>query len=158
MKNVRKTALRILLTAGGSLLALCLFFVLLLYVIFSPSRDEVSKVASPSGSLVAKVVEINGGATTSFGYEVQVSRSGFHLGGTEVASFYDAVRSDRAYGVNLRWVSESELHVEYLTARSAKLVARHIFGPPVRVVLQPGIVDRTAPPGGMLYNLRHGHP
>lgn len=37
-----------------------------------PSFDEVSRVTSPSGKVDAVLVERNGGATTSFSYEVFV--------------------------------------------------------------------------------------
>jgi hypothetical protein len=36
------------------------------------SRDEVARVASPDGRVEAVLIETNGGATTSFGYEVHV--------------------------------------------------------------------------------------
>jgi hypothetical protein len=153
--NFRAAVLRAFIAFGIGVLSLCLAAAALIYIVFSPSRDEVSRIASPSGDLVATVVEVNGGALiSSFGYEIHVSRVGFNLGSTEVASLYGAVRSDRAYGVNLRWVSNKELRVEYLDAESAELVSSSVFGPSVRVVLQPGISDTSAPRGGMLYNLQ----
>src|SRR5690348_12320464 len=115
MSNLRKIVVRTLTVLGGGLLVLGLAIIAAIYIIFSPSREEVSRVASPSGDLVATVIEINGGAATSFGYEVRIARKGFSVGGTKVASLYGAVRNDHAYGVNLRWVSDQELHVEYLT-------------------------------------------
>lgn len=157
MARLRKIVFRRLLVLGGGLLALCLAVIALAHFLFSPSRDEVSRVASPSGERVATVIEINGGATTSFGYEVRVSQTGFHPGSAKVALLYAAVRSHRAYGVNLRWVSDQELHVEYLSAQFAEVVSPGKSGPPMRVVLAPGISDSSAPPGGMLYNLQ-GRP
>ena len=157
MANPRSARLRALMAVGAGLLALFLVAATLLYIVFSPSRDEVLRLPSPNGGIVATVVEINGGATTSFGYEIRLTRAGFNLGGTEVASLYEASRSDQAYGVNLRWVSEDELHIEYLTAHSAELVPFRIFAPSVRVVLKPGVSDSSAPAGGMLYNLQ-GRP
>ena len=157
MPNLRKIVVRTLAVLGGGLLLLGVAVIVVFYILFSPRRDEVYRVASPSGDFVATVIEINGGATTSFGYEVRITRKGFSVGSTEVASLYDAVRSDRAYGVNLRWVSDQELHVEYQTAQSAEVLPSRILAPSVHVVLEPGISDPSAPPGGMLYNLQ-GRP
>ncbi len=157
MARLHKIVLRALIIFGGGLLAFCLAVAALFYFIASPSRDEVVRVVSPSGDLIATVVEINGGATTSYGYEVRISRVGFTFGGAEVASLYGAVRNDRAYGVNLRWVSDRELCVEYLAAEFSKVVPSRTHNPSVHVVLKPGVLDPSAPPGGMLYNLQKGH-
>jgi hypothetical protein len=40
------------------------------------SSYEVGRTASPNGSLEAILTETNGGATTSFGYEVSVGTKG----------------------------------------------------------------------------------
>jgi hypothetical protein len=157
MPNLRKIVVRTLTVLGGGLLVLGVAVIAIFYIIFSPSRDQVSRVASPSGDFVATVIEINGGATTSFGYEVRIARKGFNVEGTEVASLYGAVRNGRAYGVNLRWVSDRELHVEYLTAKSAEVLPSRMLAPSVHVTLESGISDSSAPPGGMLYNLQ-GRP
>ena len=139
---------------GGGFLTLCLAMAALLYVMFSPSRDEVARVASPSGDLIATVVEINGGATTSFGYEARVSRDGLSLAGGKVASLYGALRGETAYGVNLRWLSDDVLHIEYLEAKAAHLASPGILAPEVRVILVPGISDPLAPSGGMFDNMQ----
>ena len=75
------------------------------------------------------------------------------------ASLYAAVRSDSAYGVNLRWTGADELVVEYQTARQVALRDSAVtLGPrTVHVVLRPGVADPQAPGGGMLYNLQ-GRP
>ena len=157
MADLLKAVAKVVLVLGGGLLVLCLAVAAILFVIFAPSRDVVVRLASPSGDLVATVIEINGGATTSFGYEVRVARSGLSLGGNEVASLYGAVRSESAYGVNLRWASDDVLHIEYLEARSAHLVSPGFLALEVQVVLAAGIPDPLAPSGGMLYNLQ-GRP
>ncbi|MEN1930024.1 hypothetical protein WCE37_13675 [Luteimonas sp. MJ250] len=157
MADLFKAVAKAIMVLGGGLLILCLAMAAFLFVIFLPSRDEVARIASPSGDLIATVVEIDGGATTSFGYEVRVARGGLSLGGSEVASLYGAVRSESAYGVNLRWVSDDVLHIEYLEAKSAHLVSPGILAPEVQVVLASGISDPLAPSGGMLYNLE-GRP
>jgi hypothetical protein len=154
---ILRTIVKAMMILGGGLLVFCLVIALLFYIVFSPSRDEVARIASPSGDLIATVVEINGGATTSFGYEVRIARTGLHLGSSKVASLYGAVRSENAYGVNLRWTSNNILHIEYLDAQSAHLVPPGFLAPTVQIILMPGISDPLAPSGGMLYNLQ-GRP
>jgi len=62
---------------GGALTALGGIKVLLMaYFIFllagEPSKDEVARDTSPTGKVDALLLETNGGATTSFGYEVYI--------------------------------------------------------------------------------------
>lgn len=124
--------------------------------LLAPSTDVVARVVSPNGDVQAVLVETNGGATTSFGYEVSVVPSGSNRPGPIAARLYGAVRNDHAYGVNLRWVSGSQLNVEFKQARDAKLEqpALTVSGRRVSVALQAGVTDPDAPPGGMLYNLQ----
>ena len=122
--------------------------------------DEVARVTAPGGHLDAVLVEVNGGATTSFGYDVSIVPSGSApRSGKGVAALYGAVRSDSAYGVNLRWSSPTELRIQYLSARQSSLSHPlvDIEGRRIRVVLDSGIVDPRAPGGGMLWN-RQGRP
>jgi hypothetical protein len=142
------------LTAGAGVLGAALF--LWLYFAFQPSKDEVSSVASPDGGLVASLVEVNGGATTSFGYSVLLAEPGLLGRRQEVASLYGAVRNDSAYGANLRWTGANELSIEFLDAKTSEvLIARpRIAGREVAVVLRPYVRDESAPAGGMLYNLQ----
>src|SRR5438094_1125939 len=123
------------------------------------SQDEVARISDPSGAVDAVLFERNGGATTSFGYGVYVVPRGRPVNpaaDSTVASLYAAVRSDSAYGVNIRWTGSDELAVEYLSARTAALrdslvtIGQHA----VRITLRPGVADPRAPGGGMLYNLR----
>ena len=126
------------------------------------SWDEVARATAPGRLVDAVLIERNGGATTSFGYEVFVVPSG---GAVErdapgaVASLYGSVRNDHAYGVNLRWLAPGALALEYRDAHRAavndSLVT--VAGQPVRVALRPGVSDPTAPSGGMLWN-RKGRP
>lgn len=122
------------------------------------SRDEVARVSSPRGDLDAVVMETNGGATTSFGYEVVVvgrGRSAFW--GTTVARLYGAIRNQSAYGVNAKWRGAGLLYIEYLEARSAEVEGGALFDMGttlVAVILAPGLNDPTACPGGMLYGLQ----
>src|SRR4051812_23442156 len=81
------------------------------------SRDEVAKQSSPDVTIEAILYETNGGATTSFGYEA-VLRATNTSQGVIVANLYGAVRNASAYGVNLKWLNDRELVLEYLTAKS----------------------------------------
>jgi hypothetical protein len=125
----------------------------------SASADEVARSLSPQGEFEAVLVETNGGAATSFGYEVYVVPSGTKKPSTRSAYIYGAVRNGNAYGANLRWVSASELQVEFEQAKSAtlELPVVSVSGHTVRVSLRSGVSDPTAPSGGMVYNLR-GRP
>lgn len=124
------------------------------------SRDEVARVTSPSGRIDAILYETNGGATTSFGYEVWVVNLGASVPRSQArrpwrpAYLYGAVRSSRAYGVNLRWEGPGVLVVEYLEARNVvqDVSEVRVGDQTVRVVLRPGVEDPSAPVGGMLCN------
>src|SRR5215475_9506392 len=53
------------------------------------SFDEVSRITSPSGKVDAVLVERNGGATTSFSYDVFVVPKGKSVArGSEIAYLY----------------------------------------------------------------------
>ena len=124
------------------------------------SWDEVVRARSPDASRDAVLIERNGGATTSFGYEVFVVphdaqvREGAR---GAVASLYAATRNAQAYGVNLRWLADDSLGVEYLHAREALVHDAAVGHRPdrLRVVLRAGVEDPGAPSGGMQYNREH---
>lgn len=120
------------------------------------SEDEVTRVSSPDGRLEAVLVERNGGATTSFAYEVHVIPAGGSVGEREAVFLYGAIRNPSAYGANLRWLSLDHLRVEYLEAKIGELKHPKMTADnrTVTVSLAPGVLDASAPPGGMLYNLR----
>jgi hypothetical protein len=117
-----------------------------------PSRDEVVRITSPSQSHDAVVIETNGGATTSFGYEVHVVPRGQQPSSSSEAAFlYGAVRNDDGYGVNLHWRGDDMVVVEYLSARQ---ITQHtadleVAARRIRVFLVSGVRDDKAPPGGM---------
>jgi hypothetical protein len=124
------------------------------------THDEVARTTSPSGDADAVLVESNGGATTSFWYDVYLVEPGAHWdAGEHVAYLYGAVRSSSAYGVNLRWTGPTSLTIGYLRADKARLeeTSLRVAGKTRRIALRPGMVDNDAPPGGMLYNLE-GRP
>jgi hypothetical protein len=148
----------------GVLLSLFLGAILLLAIFFfaffgKPSDDEVARLASPSGYIDAVLVETNGGATTSFGYEVYVVKHGAKPSGTSAVSLYRALRNPQAYGANISWSSPNSLTVEYLSAQIAQVntQTQSVGTTTVQFVLREGVTDNAAPPGGMLYNLQ-GRP
>jgi len=69
------------------------------------SFDEVARVSNSNATVDAVLVETNGGATTSFGYEVLILPHGQQPKRSDhaVVSLYGAGRNDHAYGANLRW-------------------------------------------------------
>jgi len=125
------------------------------------SFDEVARVAHSQAGVDAVLVETNGGATTSFGYEVFVVPRGQTPKRSDhpVANLYGAGRNEHAYGVNLRWVSTDTLAVEYLDAQHVNWYNGTVIvsGREIKIILKPGVNDPSAPPGGMLYNLQ-GRP
>ena len=132
-----------------------LTFVLIGYFIFSPSYDEVARVTSPNGSYDAVLIESNGGATTSFKYEIYITKKdkGIRFKNS-VASLYGAIRNDNAYGVNLIWNNQETLIIQYMTAKSKSLSSEYvkIDDNLIHIKLESGINDPSAPAGGMLYN------
>jgi hypothetical protein len=126
----------------------------------APSHDEVARYASPDGGTDAIVIESNGGATTSFWYDVCLSpHTGTCTARDSIASLYGAARSEQAYGVNVRWIDSTNLAIDFLSAErsSIRRPISHLNGRSIKVVLHPGITDPAAPPGGMLYN-KQGRP
>ncbi|MDO5625947.1 MAG: hypothetical protein Q4G71_14815 [Pseudomonadota bacterium] len=122
------------------------------------SHDEVTRLSSPGDSPVdAVLVEVNTGATDTFRYDVFVLAKGAKPLDKPVASLVGATRNDQAYGVNFRWQSPTHLRVEYLKARSVHQAAGtvHVGDRAVQIELVQGILDPSAPPGGMEYNLRN---
>ncbi|MEJ7932936.1 hypothetical protein WG907_01530 [Sphingobium sp. AN558] len=113
---------------------------------------DVMKAQSPDGALVATVTEINGGATTDFAYEINIARRWPIYWDHAVAGLYGAVRSDCAYGVNIRWADSNNLHITYKDATFVDIDRiAHFWGRDVRIVATGGINDTSAPCGGMEY-------
>lgn len=123
--------------------------------------EEVLRVTSPSGLVDAVVIEGSAGATTTFVYEVcLVAHGGVCRKGAAAASLVRAERSDRAYGVNVRWADSQHLIVEYLRAASTSIHRSPsvIDGQAISIRLQSGISDENAPQGGMYYNMHRSKP
>jgi len=133
-------------------------FILFFLIGCSSDKDEVLSLLSPDKKVEAILFETNGGATTSYGYEVYFRNidSG-EL--TQVASFYGATRSNSAYGINLNWVADNNLELEYFKTKSVNLLSSSVYinNKVYGVNLKPNVNDSKAPPGGMLYNL-NGRP
>src|SRR5882724_5363801 len=115
------------------------------------SFDEVARIQNAQYACDAVLVETNGGATTSFGYQIFLLPRDKRpkRGDPAVANLYGAVRSERAYGVSLRWQDENTLAVEYLEARHADLrnAELNVSGHAIRIIMKPGITDSVAPGG-----------
>jgi len=121
------------------------------------SSDEVFRTTAPNGKTDAVLIETNGGATTSFGYEVYITPARESIRhGQKVADFYGATRSESAYGVNVDWISSDQLVLKFFKAHDARILKPEITAEnqKIRIALKPDIKDQTAPAGGMLYNLR----
>jgi len=101
----------------------------------SVSRVEVARVAAPDGKTDAVVIEVNGGATADFAYDIFVLPHGAAVDGEAALRLYGATRNAHAYGVNLRWASPAQLRVEYLEARRILQEPRTVTvaGTPVQV-------------------------
>jgi hypothetical protein len=156
--------LKWVLGVAGALLGLFAVFIgltawWLSNLIGEPSKDEVDRVVSPTGKFDAVLFETNGGATASFGYDVYVVPHESQVSGAPAMSLYGTARSRNAYGANLKWESADSLVVQYLNTRKETVNSPNLrFGDQIiRLSSQAGISDDTAPPGGMLYNLR-GRP
>jgi hypothetical protein len=116
------------------------------------SREEVAWANAPDRRTHAILLETNGGATTSFGYIVELHPAG-HQGETPVnaGSLYGATRSECAYGVDLRWLDPSILELRYESAKQVSVPKSVIVGGRrIHIVTHGGRVNTAAPCGGML--------
>ena len=105
----------------------------------------------------ALVVEASGGATTSFLYEICVVAHEMRCARADVvANLYGATRSDRAYGVNVRWVDPRHLVIEYKNAKRSTLIRPtvNVGSETISISLAAGVMDASAPDGGMAYSKR----
>jgi hypothetical protein len=136
---------------------LCIIVALLLS---SACSDEVARVRSPNGLTDAVLMESGGNATVASSYEVYLTRAGgSSIWGSEVADLFEAVRSDSANGLNLRWPANDSLRIEFLRAQLVNkfVPSVRIHGQTVFVSLDSGIADPRAPRGGMYYNQQRLH-
>jgi|SRR5882724_6517187 len=148
--------------AGSSFICMALASVLVTILLVAcgkagtdtTGRDEVARVPSPDGAFDAVLIETNGGATTSFGYEVEIVRHADTAQAAPIATLYGATRNEQAYGANLRWQGPRELTVEYLQARwvQQRAPSATLGNEEIKINLRSGVADPSAPPGGMAYN------
>ena len=78
-----------------------------------------------------------------------------------MAYFYDSIRNNgSAYGVNLHWLNESELSLEYFKSQQVELKKSSVkvSNKNIHIMLKPGVEDVSAPTGGMLWNLEKRKP
>ena len=121
------------------------------------SHEIVARTTAPDGQTDAIIIESNGGATTSFWYDVCFARRGENCTTYESAAMlYGAGRNDYSYGVNVRWDGTNDLIIEYQTAQSTKVANAPVLpsGQRIDVHLRPGVTDLEAPPGSMLQNAK----
>ena len=118
------------------------------------SRDQVARITSPDGQVDAVVFESDCGAICDVVDEVWVVPRG-RRHGDKVAWFDDAVRSERAWGVNVKWDSAHHLVIEYLSAGQAKLLMQKtvIAGQDVQISMRSGTSEPLVPVGEMVNNL-----
>jgi hypothetical protein len=131
--------------------------VLVMVACSTSSSNEVTRVTSPDGRLDAILIELNGGATTSFGYEIKIAQHGGQPT-QQLAYLYGAIRNEQAYGANLHWNGNDVLDISFLRTKAPPVLKSpiEVDGRAVRAVLQVGVPDPSAPPGGMSLNLK-GH-
>ena len=113
-------------------------------------REERAWANSPDGRTHAILIETNGGATTAFGYLVELHPSD-HQGQepVRVADFY-RVESDCEYGLDMRWADANTL---VLGIRSASQMhvdkSASVGGKIIRVIIETGAGQSADPCRGM---------
>jgi hypothetical protein len=115
------------------------------------------RVTSPSGRVEALLDENNCGATTSFEYVVSLRAvASAATVGVRVASAYGAVRNNDAYGMNLVWIDNNTLEVQYGEARWVTMEhpSISIDGVTITTRMKADVRDESAPVGGMLVNIQ----
>jgi hypothetical protein len=124
------------------------------------SREEVARLTSPTGEFDAVAFEGNGGATTSFWYEVHVVRAGEELPamdtlkGSDAAAIYlYGARTMLHYGLMLDWPDADHLSVGVLSAQTSRLhkPTVSVAGHTVSVELRENIAAAGPPAGGIIY-------
>lgn len=168
--NNKTTSIKQLVIIGALVLAgICWFTLQAGQMILDnmASCEEVQRVTSPDRRFDAILIETNGGATTTFGYLVYVTKAGqpFRRHDTPlwwlpnhqqqlVGSLVGAIRNSNAYGANLKWTTAKVLSVEYLTCDQKEGFKNVLFdGHPITIQDKSGILDATALSGGMGYVL-----
>ncbi|QOX77906.1 hypothetical protein FY034_02760 [Trichlorobacter lovleyi] len=76
------------------------------------SREELKRTTSPDSIVDAVLVQVNGGATTSFIYELYVVKKGANI--TEGSAL---LRADHVDGLLISWRQPKLLDIKYAEAR-----------------------------------------
>jgi len=85
-------------------------------------HKQIARIPAPDGSVEAVVVEGNGGATTSFWYDVYIVQPGAdYSSGPDVAYTYGSLKHDREFGVDVSWKTPTDLDVAYQSAMKTSL-------------------------------------
>ena len=87
--------------------------------------EEVQRDTSPNEKYDAVVIQVNGGATVAFAYDIYLVRKGLIVkpdlkasaNQVKVAHIYAAALNERRAGLNIRWVGSKKLEIEYETCR-----------------------------------------
>ena len=142
---------------GFALIALLGFISLAIFVEWAVpgwSFDEVARISNVD--IDAVLVERHGDLIASYDYYVFVLPAGAKPDDPQKwnAHFHQAVRSERARGVNMRWKDRDTLAIEYLDAgptvdRGPAVVGDHV----IHIDSISGITDVTAPAGPMFRGL-----
>jgi len=125
--------------------------------LYPPDRYVVLRKESPTRRYVALLEELNGGATTSFEYNIYVQSPGQPFTKKVFVGFlYGAVRNTFAYGVDLDWPSDNTLRVQYWRARATRIPSSvvRLDDQVIHIQVCPGIENDDAPRGGMFYALQ----
>ncbi len=125
-------------------------FALLLFSCAGPAREERAWANSSDGRTHAILIETNGGATTAFGYQVELHPAD-HQGQRPIsaADFYHVV-SDCGYGLGMHWADANTL---VLSLRSASQMhvdsSVMVGGKNIQILVKTGVDDPTDPCRGM---------
>ena len=113
-------------------------------------HEERAWASSPDGRTHAILIETNGGATTAFGYLVELHPSD-HQGQkpVRVADFY-RVNSDCEYGLGMRWKDANTLLLGIGSAAQMHVdQSVTVGGKQIRVSVETGVGDAADPCRGM---------
>ena len=133
MKPWAKFLLQFLASLSATVAVVFLGLWAMLFLLCAPSRDTVEVRASPDGSRFVRVVEINGGATTSYAYETYAE----NLLGERAA--LTRITDDAP---EIVWLSDGALRLRVAQRRDANPGARM---PGLRVEIFDGAGRRIGP-------------
>jgi hypothetical protein len=132
---------------------LAAFAVVMVYVVgsFLFSKTDVATIFSPDNETIAIVEETNGGATTSFGYNVYLKANSVSGDRRKAAALHGAVRSECAFGVDVVWRNPEKVEIRYLSSKSEPDYAESLLvgTKAIDIELVTGVTNPSARCGGM---------